>query len=388
MVFFAIRELTRKLRLETLPILNPGKSNQISTRQYRKVAVDHSLTAMSNSGRTPLETQVPLRGEDRIYEVKDVAVIGGSSIVINRGSVIWEQARFPSNSRGAYPLDSVLDNFTSSHVTIRRVRVRKGARHVTLGLSLLDSLSSHFGHFSLGAIPKLRALTRNLEADRVEILVDSGLPGNFLDIISSYFPNNKVVSVGRGEVVSVGRLLIPQALKWLPDDIPGLAQNFGPERALRIPEFDFLFKCASPSEVRSQAPLCVRILRNGTGENNWRHMLNHDEVSSVLDRHGFEPLENLLHKPRELFSRLRSSTHIVTDDGSASFNLLLAGICGKRVTFLAHPGMGDYQQWFLPGYLSLFGNRVEVIKGNSFELNNKFSNWTLDAKLLSATIDN
>lgn len=380
--------MVRKLWLETLPILNPGTSNQISTSQYSKDAVDESLTAMSNSGRIPLETQVPLQGEDRIYEVKDVAVIGGSSIVINRGSVIWEQARFPSNLKGAYPLDSVLDSFTTSHVTIRRVRARKGARHVTLGLSLLDSLSSHFGHFCLGAIPKLRALTNNLEADRVDILVDSGLPDNFLDIISSYFPNNKIVSVGRGEVVSVGRLLAPQALKWLPDDIPGVAQNFGPDRSLKIPEFEFLFNDPASSEVKSQAKLCVRILRKGTGENTWRNLLNHDEVSSVLGRHGFEPLEHLLHKPHELFSRLRRSTHIVTDDGSASFNLLLAGICGKRVTFLAHPGMGDYQQWFLPGYLCLFGNRVEVIRGHSFEQNSKFSDWTLDLRLLSETIAN
>ena len=129
------------MRLETLPNLNPGNSHQISSSPHGKEAGVQSPTAMSISGRTSLETQVPLRGDDQIYEVKDVAVIRGSSIAINAGSVIWEQARFPSNSRGAYPLDSVLGSFTTSHVSIRRFRVRKGSRHVNLALPLLDSLS-------------------------------------------------------------------------------------------------------------------------------------------------------------------------------------------------------------------------------------------------------
>lgn len=344
------------------------------------------LRGTGSEGPVELVPAIPRSGEDRLFLVNDVTVVGGSGIMFRNGTAIWQQALFPSNQIATYQNDSILSEFTGGTVTIRKFEKFSRGRRIGFALSLLDSLSDHFGHFVFGAVPKLRALAREIPTTGIKVLVDKDLPQHFIDLIKIYFPQVLIVRVSRGEPLKVDSLLIPETLKWFPDGLPGESQIAGNERALRIPEFDFIDSRLS-NFPQSQEIGDVRILRAGTGESNWRKLLNHDELSGLLDRQGFTPLEPLLRRPEELIRQLRKASHIVTDDGSVGANLLLAGVTGKRITVLVHPGMGDFQQWWLPGYLTILGNDVEVIKGFSQRSDSKFSDWSIPTDVVQHSLN-
>jgi capsular polysaccharide biosynthesis protein len=326
--------------------------------------------------------QINLCGFDRIFELNDVLLAGKSGICIHNNSVIWEQAKFPLNCNALYPHDSILKSHTEDYVIISDVRRAKKKRKYKYALSLLDSFSTHFGHFAIGAVPKLRVLDAGLNIDELVVLLDKEVPKHFLELVLHFFPAANISLISPGEVVAVERLLIPEGLKWFPDHYPGVKQQTGPERALKIPEFSFIFDMQFTPE-KTNVEQKVRLLRHNNMENNWRKLQNSDEIDEVLKLHGFAASEHLLVEHARLHSFLRNATHIVTDDGSISFNLLLAGVKGKKIIVLAHPGMGGFQEWFVPGVLAVFGNQVTVVKGTSEDSESKFSDWRIDSNLLN-----
>lgn len=357
---------------------------ELISREYSFSGTETNLFGSRAGQVQQVQPLIPLAGRDRLFEIKNAQVVGKSGLCFYNDSIVWGQAQFARNSNARYPNDSILRSHNANAATVADIRGAR-TRKVKRALSLLDSASSHFGHFAVGVIPRLRWLASDFELTDTSLLVDANLPKNFVELVRSYVPQQPIIPVKRGEVVEVSSLLLPESLRWFPDDYPGIVQQWGPERAMKIPEFEFCFKKGEHTE-NAQREVKVRLLRNSTGESPWREMLNHDQIAEVLDRHTFVRIEHLVNRSLELCDALRRATHIVTDDGSISFNLLLAGITDKKVIFLGHPGMGHFQEWFTPGYLSLFRNNVDVVLGSSEDPSSKFSEWKVDPELLEERV--
>lgn len=341
-----------------------------------------------SKGRVHLEEHnINLMEPDTLYVFRESVVQGGSSIAISKQMAVWGQSEFIENAEALYPNDSLLITHSERKLVCRAGPMGESpARYVGRAVSLLDSSSGSFGHFVLGLVPKLRIFFNSDAKPPNLALVDSAVPRHLVDLIRNLVPALELLTVERGQQVFVEQLLIPKPLKFFPDHVqPHLGHHFN-LRAFHLAEFEFLFRHESATS-RSQRSSRVFLFRDGSGESLRRRILGMSRIRDTLEAHGFVDVSPQIIDPMGLAQSLREADVIVTDDGSISFNLLLAGISGKRVVFLGGPDFGGAQSWGMPGYLALFGNSVLVVMGKSVFLDNQFSDWRVCLQDLKIALD-
>jgi hypothetical protein len=349
-----------------------------SSSQFEECHQTGELSAILNGTHIAVRPRTVTEGIDRTFLIRNATLIGGSGLVFQGRRAFWGQAQFVENRNSLYPNDPILIAHDSSQVVVGfNPSLRSPAHRIKRGISLLDSAGNSFGHFVLGAIPKLRGL-RTPKAQKLwPVLIDDTWPKQFKKLIADLVPESEIIEIARGSIVSVDELLFPQQLKHFPDHIkPGTAHGFE-ARAFNIPEFSFLFgKTKSASKLNHRKG--VFLFRNGTQESDRRQIVNIATVIDLLGSKGFQDISANYADLSSLRKELQEATHIVTDDGSISFNLFLAGITGKKVLFFSGPDFGGYQEWGLPGYLTFFGNDVTVLSGKCKLPENQFKPWWIE----------
>jgi hypothetical protein len=337
---------------------------------------DGTFLAVEPDGSSKnLELPFPLSGDDRVYRFNRATIFAGSSLFESGGKLWWDSVKFAENSDGLYPRDRLMVAHDSEEAIVRGRGFGKKTRHFKRALSLLDSASSHFGHFALGTLPKLRILQQATRAGQLTLIVDKSMPPKFLEFISDLNLGVDVAFLGSGERATVDELMVPETLKYFPDVIPKGADTFPYSRLLKYPEFAFLFEKA-PENPKGHR--LVSLLRSGTGENRWRRNSNDSELRSVLNSMGFSDLSPLISDFPRLRNELSAADVIVTVNGSITHNLILAGVRGKIIVILFHPGYGSHREGGVPGYLALMGNHVVTVRANSSDASDVNSDWWLD----------
>jgi capsular polysaccharide biosynthesis protein len=371
-----LTNLSKKLRI--LKVADLHDQMIFAEASFKNRSRTGELSAISTGQKRRLKPTVVTEGHDKTFLIRDVTLVGGSSLVFQGSQVIWGQAQFPENRNSLYPNDSILVAHDSTHVAVAfDPCLGAPSKSISSGLSLLDSAGSSFGHFVLGAIPKLRVLWRLDPLQACTIIIDGSWPEHYKNFVNELIPHAEIVELARGDTLQVDNLHFPEPLKHFPDHIkPGSPHGFE-ARAFSLPEFSYLFEQhqLAPTPRSNKG---VFLFRKGTQESNRRQIINIDEVKRYLREKGFKDISSQYADVKQLHNELREATHIVTDDGSISFNLLLAGISGKNVIFFSGPDFGAFQEWGLPGYLALFNNDVMVVSGKCKLPQNQFKPWWIE----------
>jgi putative transposase len=164
-----------------------------------------------------LELPFPLKGDDRVYRFKRATIFAGSSLFESGGRLWWDAVKFADNSDGLYPWDHLMVTHDSKEAIVRDKRSGKKTHHFKRALSLLDSASSHFGHFVIGTLPKMRILRQATRAEPLTLIVDQSMPPRFLESIEHLNPGADVEFLRPGETATVDELIVPETLKYFPD---------------------------------------------------------------------------------------------------------------------------------------------------------------------------
>jgi hypothetical protein len=343
-----------------------------------------SIVGFGVDGALDIPIRIKSEGTDDVFSLPEATVWGGSGLMTCGGDLIWPNIRYEGNAESLYPLDSLLIAHDGNLGLVRKMPEFRDPVKVDRAVSLLDSLSTHFGHFAFGLIPKLRVLSGHKEdLASISVLIDEGLPQNFYEILDSLELGLNYVAVPRGLAVTAAELIVPAPLKFFPDVLTTGAKEDLSIRALALPEFDFLFKDGpSPTVVGRK----LSLLRTGTGEAGWRKNTNHEELIAALEGEGFRSASGLINDVVELHKKLNEAEIIFTDDGSINAHLLLSGVRGKTIFFLCHPGisLGGHQEHWVPGYLASMGNRVLSLTVETADANDRTSDWWVRPDLLNS----
>ena len=339
-----------------------------------------SLTGVDASGRASIPPESSRSGSDRTFLLRNATVYGGSGLIRLRERAAWPDYRWEQSGHGIYAWDSVLVEHANQKAVVREAYHAPPTLRLREALSLLDSSEVHFGHFAWGIVPRLRLIMRSThELGNFPILVGSQAPKSIFEMLTGWGLGNRIVSIPFGESVNVGKLWVPEPLKYFPDALPTDFPHDHRARALALPEFDFLFSAETGTRPTGRA---VSLLRHGTGEANWRKCLNPEEIKETLAREKVEDLSPHIHSPKLLFDLLRGASTIVVDDGSISANVLLAGVRKARIIFLTHPGVSDggHLPWWTQGYLASQGNEVISIHLDTGGSLSRTSDWSLNCE--------
>lgn len=339
-----------------------------------------SLTGVDASGRTLIPPEIGRSGSNRTFLLRNATVYGGSGVIRLRDRAAWPNYRWEQSGHGIYTWESVLVEHANQKAVVREAYHAPPTFRLREALSLLDSSEVHFGHFAWGIVPRLRLIVRSThELGDFPILVGSQAPKSIFEMLTGWGLGNRIVSIPFGESVTVGKLWVPEPLKYFPDALPTGFPHDHKARALALPEFDFLFSAETGRRPTGRA---VSLLRHGTGESNWRKCLNPEEINEALVREKVEDLSAHIRSPKVLFDLLRGASTIVVDDGSISANLLLAGVRNARIIFLTHPGVSDggHLPWWTQGYLASQGNEVISIHLDTSGSLSRTSDWFLNCE--------
>lgn len=205
-----------------------------------------------------------------------------------------------------------------------KVRIRADTfamRDLEEGIWLAGPASNHFGHWVGEFVPRLQFLEQHPAFAGRPIIVDEGMPGSHLELLSMICPN-PVITLRRGEGLRVRRLLYAPTptfflIHLLPNDMP-----------------DFVACCAS---VRSYAFLRDKVEQAlgrtpSTGgkyylsraNRDWRRIRNEDEVRGYLERHGYQTVMTESLTFAEQVRLFQSAAAIVAPTGSAMQNFIFA----------------------------------------------------------------
>lgn len=341
------------------------------------------ITGVDASGRTSIPSEISRPGSNRTFLLRNTTVYGGSGLIRLRERAVWPNYRWEQSGHGIYSWDSVLVEHAYQKAVVRDAYHAPPTLRLREALSLLDSAEFHFGHFAWGIVPRLRLIIRSThELGDFPILVGSQAPKSIFEMLTGWGLGNRIVSIPFGESVTVGKLWVPEPLKYFPDRLPTGFPEDHKARALALPEFDFLF---SAETSRRPSRRAVSLLRHGTGESNWRRCLNPEEINEVLAREKVEDCSAHIRSPTVLFDMLRGASTIVVDDGSISANLLLAGVRNARIIFLTHPGVsnGGHLPWWTQGYLASQGNEVISIHLDTGGSLSRTSDWYMNCEHLT-----
>ena len=380
----------------SLPFLCPGfhvaplsslsQQHIHSIHRFRDSAKSGGTLSVARDGTSrTMRIEIGDHGTDTLYLVRGAMVYGGSGLIRQRSKVIWPNYFWEEEGDGLYPWDSLLIEHATERAVLRKKSFEQRSSTVSEAISLLDSSAHHFGHFVWGILPRLRVMFReNRNSLGWKVLIGEETPGSIFDLLEELGLEERLVTVPRGEAIYVEKLYIPKPLKYFPDILPERSALNPKKLRLVSNEFDFLF---SAKDVARPGIHRVSLLRETTAKGRWRRCLNHDELMNTLDEEGFLDVSQSITKPDWLYQRLREASLIVTDDGSISANLLLAGVTGARIVVLSHPGQAEWthpSRW-TEAYLAFQGNSVITVDVEMTS-QNRASDWRVDCEDLRKLI--
>ncbi|MDA7715947.1 glycosyltransferase family 61 protein [Pontimonas sp.] len=339
----------------------------------------------SNSGPTRDEYSKPsiiTVGTDYLRSIEHAKVFPGTGIIFSGGGFYWQQSEFQGNQFAKYPRDSRLVAHFSASAIFRNNESDFRERYFSNAISLIGSLHWHFGHFAFGLVPQLRhVFMARPELEGVPILISEDFPIRFRALLRHIGLTNPLVEVGNREVAQVENLFRSEDLRFFPDHLEVPELEVQRERTFHYPEFSFLF-----SRRHENKTGLISLLRHNTLHAGYRRLSNVSEVDAVVAGFGGRSLNPSELSFAVLAENLAGAKAIVVENGSLLANLLLCGIVGATVIVLSHPHVGQLQHGRAPGFLSLVGNDVVCIEGESAHVTNKQSDWTIDVSLITSAL--
>ena len=351
------------------------------------INLNPKIKVIENGRIRIVEPMIRKVGSDKLFHLIDARVYGGSGIIEACGTVFWPQWEEEVHGEGLYPWDSILVEHHDGLAVLRKPKRPTRPLRVEYAISLLDSSSKHFGHFAWGLVPRLRFLFhQNLLPPFTKVLVGTETPRAAIGFLKKWGLEERIVFVAPARPVEVRNLFVPAQLKYFPDILPvGVNPEFS-SLAFAYPEFQFLFDKAIDAQGREKR---VSLLRGKTSIAPWRKCENAEEIQDTIEKLGFEDISQLFESAAAISEAISTATIIITDDGSISANLMLAGVTGKTILFLTHPGIarGGHLEWWSQGYLAAMGNNVFSIHVKESLPGDRTSPWRIEVEELVRAVE-
>jgi hypothetical protein len=237
------------------------------------------------------------------------------------------------------------------------------------GISLVGSATANYVHWLTETLPKL-ALIDGIDAYQdLPYIIDSGLHPNILESLHQLNSNNrKVLQLGRGELLSVDKLVAISPVAYVPFDFkPGIKPDkldINPGSALYSPDGLQQVRQSMVSRLgEAEGTQKRRLFLRRTGTS--RPLINLAEIEIMLYGHGFEIVE-----PETLtFAeqvRLFSSAELIVSQGGAALGNIIFAPAGCQVVVLTtwSPYIIHY---YFSNLAAVLGQRCTLVMGESVQ---------------------
>lgn len=351
--------------------------------QPEKVTYPSETTILfySPTERRQVAPKITLSKNQEVQTFKSATTYGRSSLIVRDEYATLPWLHFELAEENICRNDPLLIGLNSKCILTRSLPT-PSSEILESSISMSSPDSHHFGHFVLEGLPRLMATKlKHLSKDEITIKLDRDSI-DFLPLIKDVEPNCKSVEVERNEATQHNELLVSVPSRLIASDL-----TFGSP-------FDSQDNGISQSDYEGWDELNMRdtfginnlsLLRKGTGEANYRHLTNHQELISTMERFNFKILERDSISYENLRKEITTSRIIVTEAGaSISLNLLFFNLEGVTIIFFQHPKL-LYQETRLPGLLSSRGAKVHVIEGTIMR-NSRQADYCIENRIFESIL--
>ena len=382
-------KLQGKFSIFRIVALSPFSEQELWFQQdfLAPIEAEPVIKVIENGNIRMVKPTIGTVGSDKLFHLINAKVYGGSGVIEACGAVFWPRWEEELHGEGLYPWDSILVEHHDGRAVLRKPKWTTRPLRAEYAISLLDSSSKHFGHFAWGLVPRLRFLFhQSLLPPYTKVLVGTETPRAAIDFLKKWGLEERIILVSPGRPVEVLNLFVPAELKYFPDILPVGVQPEFSSLAMAYPEFQFLFDKAPDFRGEKKG---VSLLRGKTSDAPWRKCENAEEVQDTLEKLGFENISHLFESAVAITEAISTAAFIVTDDGSISANLMLAGVTGKTILFLTHPGIarGGHLEWWSQGYLAAMGNNVFSIHVKESIPGDRTSPWRIEGEEIVRAVE-
>jgi hypothetical protein len=296
------------------------------------------------------------------FEVSNAQVMGKSDLLYRGDECLHHDLyRFRQDF-----LFEEMHDFVSINAANKKL-VRFNGRQVgsiPSGISLVGSATANYVHWLTETLPKL-ALIDGIDAyqDLPHIIVDAGLHPNILESLHQLNLNNrKVFQLGRGELLSVDKLVAISPVAYIPFDFkPGIKPDkldINPGSALYSPDGLQQVRQSMVSRLgEASGTQKKRLFLRRTGKS--RPMNNSNEIEAIVLERGFEIVE-----PEKLsFAeqvRLFSGAELIVSQGGAALGNIIFAPAGCHVVVLTTWSPYTIHYYF-SNLAALMGQRCTLI---------------------------
>ena len=332
-------------------------------------------------GTRQVEHKIILSKSQEVQTFKSVITYGKSSLIIRGEYATLPWLHFELAEENICRNDPLLIALNSKCILTRALPSRLSEISES-SISLSSPDSHHFGHFVLEGLSRLRATKlKPSSTNQVTIKLD-GDSMRFLPLIKDIAPDCKVVEVEKNQGIHHKELFVSVPSRFLASDLTFGSPFDQQDYVISQSDYEGWDKLNSSNGPRVKN---LSLLRKGTGEANYRHLTNHKELISTMNRYDFKFVDRESVSYENLRKEITTSRIIVTEaSASISFNLLFFNLEGVWIIFFQHPSL-MYQESRLPGLLSARGARVHVIKGTALG-NERQSSYYIDNRIFQSVL--
>jgi|GEM_PF-2960687 len=322
-----------------------------------------------------------------LYNLGEMDVIGGSEMVFaDEKTVLYDELALGDVNRyGSKVFSIVPHNYRPPYLPAATRKSllclflkRDEPQVVPCAISLLKDHSRNYYHWLLESVPRAILASRCLDWDDAPLLVDEGLPRQFIESLRLIAPTRKLVEIPHGVRVRVEKLHFPSVLSSTHDyygAVPA-ADDFviAPEATALLRE-QFLKHATITSRVRDRK--CIYVARTG---GKHRVLNNESELIALLERLGFSimyPGELSFTEQVALFANAKI---IVGPTGAGMANIVFANLDCKIVILAAATRNANY---YLFAQLSQYvGIDLVYIEGQPSDATDLHSDYQIEPTAL------
>lgn len=289
---------------------------------------------------------------------------GESSLIVHEGCATMPFSHFKLATENVVRHDSLFIALGPGYI-VSRVPPSSSTHISGPSVSLASADSHHFGHFVVENTPRLRALQVRGDSRTGTTAVIDGAAERYAPIIRSWNNGIQLKRVSPLEATTHENLLMAQATSFVASDL-----TFGtPFTNLesRPTRFELPWELEEPARQgkRNSSSKRLALLRHGSGGASYRQLLNHGDVTEVLEQFEFRAVAKDDLGFDKLGPSLEHSRYFVTEAGaSIAMNLFLIDLFGKSVLLLQHPQLKGQEQR-MAGRLAARGAQVFIVQGKS-----------------------
>lgn len=311
------------------------------------------------------------------YKISNAIVIGNSDSIIHNNQLL---------SSSNYDLNQHINTleqskFITINHTINSVKMLTSPNSsIKYGVSIVGDGAGNFAHFMTEIIPRLVLIDKQNEYLDYPLIVDGWIGKNLTKIIHFFNINcREIISIDRWQRLLVEDLVYISPPTYSPQDFRA---NFSKTTNDNSIKFSYKFNSKALNLVRDFAHKKIislglnpskkkkiylerkPIFKEGV-QYNLRHIVNDDEVKSILVRRGYHIIDITEMDFIEQLKLFSGVDIIISPLGAAMANVLFSNASTKVLGLSAYYDNADYSYWV--NFMSATGNPFEVVLGSQIK---------------------